>query len=238
MLPEFTCNFLATLAHPPWTAVPKHNIYMTIEGEEQFPFSVYVQPKPVSEGPIRQPTSFSYFNALPIELQLHILTFCSASTLFQLMRVSSGIRVKASKLFWAYPRAYFLVEATWHLGGGYHSYTESNMAFLASVQNVQVNYWEGTDNEICRLGDETVEIQYDRIADFWKAFTQRCPRAKTLVVNQCWISSPSRKETHRVLMALRLLLQSSPPGITASAFIVEEADVSSCLDTTGLSAEK
>ncbi len=211
---------------------------MTTKGEERFPFSVYVQPKPVSKGPIRQPASFSHFNALPVELQLHILTLCSASTLFQLMRVSSGIRVEASKLFWAYPGAYFVVEATWLLDGGYPSNTESNMAFLASVQNVQVDYWSEADNEICRLSDETVEIQYDRIADFWKAFTQRFPRAKRVVVNQCWMSPPWGKETHRVPMALRLLLQSSPPGITASAFIIEEADVSLCPNTTGLSAEQ
>ena len=238
MLPEFTCNFLATLAHPPWTEALKRNLYITQEGEERMPFSLYVQSKPVLEGPFCQPTSFSHYNLLPVELQLRILTFCSASTLFQLMRVSSRIRAEASKLFWAYPGAYFVVEAAWLLGGGYPSYTNSDTAFLASVQNVQVNYWEGTDNIICPLRNETVEIRQDRIADFWKVFTQGCPRAKRVVVNQCWMSAPWRQETQRVPRALQLLVQSSPPGITASAFIVEEVHVLAGLNKTATSAEQ
>ena len=148
MLPEFTCNFLTTLAHPPWTAALRRNVYMTLEGEERIPFSLYVQPDSAAAGSSCQATSFVCFNALPDELKLRILSFCSASTLFQLMRVSSGLRTEASKLFWAHPNAYFLVEAQWLLDGGYPGYTHSDLAFLANVQNVQVDYRVGAQNTI------------------------------------------------------------------------------------------
>lgn len=224
MLPEFTCNFLATLAHPPWPAALRRNLYLTREGEERTPFHLYVRSRPILEGPCGQPVSFPCLTALPVELQLRILTFCSASTLFQLMRVSSSIRAEASKLFWAYSSAYFVVEAAWILDGGYPSYTCSNLAFLASVQNVQINLWEGTDDRICPLRNGTVEVRHDRIADFWKTFAQRCPRAKKVVVNQCWVSPPWREDSQCVPKALRFLVQSSPLGIATSAFIVEEVD--------------
>ena len=238
MLPEFTCNFLTTLAHPPWTAALRRNVYMTLEGEERIPFSLYVQPDSAAAGSSCQATSFVCFNALPDELKLRILSFCSASTLFQLMRVSSGLRTEASKLFWAHPNAYFLVEAQWLLDGGYPGYTHSDLAFLANVQNVQVDYRVGAQNTICPLHDEIVEVRQDRIVDFWKIFTKRCPRAKRAVVSQSWMSLPTRKETPSVPKALQLLVQSSPSGVAASAFVVEEVDVAVSSSANTTSAEQ
>jgi hypothetical protein len=238
MLPEFTCNFLATLAHPPWTTALRRNVYMTLEGEERTPFSLYVQPSSAIVGSLSQTTLFLHFNALPDELQLRVLTFCPASTLFQLMRVSSSLRTEASKLFWAHPDAYFLVKAQWLLDGGYPGYTHSDLAFLAHVQNVQVEYELGAEDSICPLRDETVEVQQDRITDFWKVFTKRCPRAKRVIVTQSWMSLPTRKETQSVPKALRLLLESCPLGITASSFVVEEADVCTGLYAAVLGVQK
>jgi hypothetical protein len=235
MLPEFTCNFLATPAHPPWTTAPRRNLYMNLDGEEQTPFSLYVQPSSSVVESLCEATLFLHFNALPEELQLRVLTFCSASTLFQLMRVSSGLRLEASKLFWAYPDAYFLIEARWLLDGGYPGYTHSDLAFLANVENVQIDYGMGAQKRICPLRDEIVEVQQDRITDFWKIFTTRCPKAKRVIVNQSWTSLPTRKETQSVPMSLQLLVQSSPSGITASAFVVEEenAPAGSCAAASG-----
>jgi hypothetical protein len=112
MLPEFVCNFLATLTHPPWTKALRRDLHMTLEGEERIPFSFYVRPSPATAGSSCQTTSFSHYNALPSELQVYILTFCSAPTLFQLMKVSSGLRADVGKLFWADPEAYSSKVAT------------------------------------------------------------------------------------------------------------------------------
>ena len=224
MLPEYTCNFLATLAHPPWRTALRRTLHMTLEGEERTLFSYYVQPSSAQAASWSH-TTFFPFKALPDELQLRVLGFCSASTLFQLMRVSSWLRTEASKLFWAHPGAYFLIEAWWLVDGGYPGYTHSDLAFLANVQNVQIDYGVETQHRICPLRDGIVEVQQDRIAGFWEMFTKRCPKAKRVIINQCCISTTTRDENQGVPEELQLLVRSSPLGIAASTFIVEGADV-------------
>jgi hypothetical protein len=125
------------------------------------------------------------------------------------------------------------------LEGGYPGYIHSDLAFLAQVQNVQVDYTVGTQNRICPLRDETVEVRPDQITEFWASFAKRCPRAKRVIVNQCLTPVPSVRETHRVPRALQVLVQSSPTGIRASAFIVEkEVNVPAGSGATTLSAQK
>lgn len=112
------------------------------------------------------------------------------------MKVSSTLRTEASKLFWANTEAYVLIEAQWLLEGGYPGYTHSDLGFLAHVQNVEVDYWQGIDDRICPLHEDgTVEVQQDQITNFWESLVKRCPRAKRVIVNQCWTSLQARKET-------------------------------------------
>ncbi|KAH6615284.1 hypothetical protein C7974DRAFT_403617 [Boeremia exigua] len=238
MLPEFACNFLATLAHPPWTTALRRDLYMTVEGEEQTPFSLYVQSSPTRTGSFCQTTSLSRFSMLPPELQFRILTFCPASTLFQLMRVSSMLRTEASKLFWAHSDACFLIEARWLLDGGYPSHTYTDLAFLANVQNVQIEYRVDAEDIICPLRDGVVKVQPDQIAHFWTTFTKRCPKAKQAVVNQSWTSQTRGETTQRVPEALELLIRSCPPKIAAFAFIAEEAESLVGSSASALSAYK
>ncbi|XP_014562180.1 hypothetical protein COCVIDRAFT_84881 [Bipolaris victoriae FI3] len=209
MLPEFICNFLATLAHPPWTNAIRHNNNQLLR-----------------------------FNTLPAELQLRVLTLCSASTLFQLMRVSSGLRKEASKLFWAHPDAYFVIEAHWLLNGGYAGYNHKDLAFLAKAENIQVDYDFGVDDIICPSGDETVEVQQDQIARFWEIFEKRCPRARNVIINRTWTPLSNRKETHCIPKGAQLLVESSPPRVSASAFVAERANVAASIDASGLSTQK
>ncbi|KAF2844275.1 hypothetical protein T440DRAFT_27683 [Plenodomus tracheiphilus IPT5] len=240
MLPEFIPNFLATLSHPPWNKALQHNLHMTIEGEKRTPLSSYVQPSSSIIGSSSPTALFPYFNVLPDELQVHILTYCSSSTLFQLMKLSSALRTEASKLCWANTEAYFLVEARWLLDGGYPGYTHSDLAFLAQVQNVEVDYWQGTDDRICPLHEDgTVEVQQDQIKNFWESLGRRCPMAKRVIVNQCWTSLRARKEVHCVPKALQHLIQTHPTGVRASVFIVEEeVDLHAGASVTTSCAEK
>lgn len=224
MLPEYIPNFLATLAHPPWTEPLRHHLYMTLSGEQRTPFALYVQPSATSTNSICQNSLFILFNALPAELQLRILTFCSASTLFQLMRVSSSLRVEARKLFWAHPDAYFVVEAHWFFDGGYAGYTYNDLAFLAQVQNIQIDYEPGS-HEVCPLHDDGIEeVRQDRIEHFWQTVQKRCPRAKRIIINHDWVPISTRKETHCVPRALQHLVRLSPSEITTCTFVVEHAN--------------
>jgi hypothetical protein len=93
------CNLLTTLSYPPWTKGLDRAVYMTPDGEERIPFYAYIQPTGVGTNTLQHSTTLWAFRQLPAEIQLHILTMCSASTLFQLMRVSSKLRTEASKLF-------------------------------------------------------------------------------------------------------------------------------------------
>jgi hypothetical protein len=174
------------------------------------------------------------FSTLPMELQLHINSFCSARTLFQIMRLSSALRIEASKLFWANPDAYFLVHAHWLLDGGHSGYTDCDLSFLSHVQNVEIEY--DNDNDICPLHDDVMKVQQELITTYWKSFEKRFPNAKRVLVNQNWESRRTNK-TEPVPQALRILIQYCPPKIEALAFIVEESPTMST-STTVLSMEK
>lgn len=108
------------------------------------------------------------------------------------------------------------------------------------MQNVEVDYWQGIDDRICPLHEDgTVEVQQDQITNFWESLVKRCPRAKRVIVNQCWTSLQARKETQCVPRALQHLIQSSPLGVRASAFIVEKGeDLHADTCVTASSAEK
>ncbi|XP_014562439.1 hypothetical protein COCVIDRAFT_32903 [Bipolaris victoriae FI3] len=164
-------------------------------------------------------------STLPAELQFHVLTFCSASTLFQLMRVSSSLRKEAQKLFWAYSDTYFVIKARWLLDGGYAGYTSNDLDFLAKVQNIQIDCDLGTRHQICLIRNGAKEVQQDRIRHFWDVFQRRCPRAKRVIINQIEVSISTGKGVNCLEKALQHLVQSSPPGILASASSVQEADV-------------
>jgi hypothetical protein len=220
MSPEFACNLLETLPLPPWKKELDWGLYITRRWERRIPFSSYVRPKinAASNGFWGQATSFSQFGLLAAELQLRILSVCSISTLFQLMHVSSTLRAEASKLFWANPSAYFLVDAYWLLDGGYPGYQCSDLAFLQNVQNVEIEYEPSTNNDIWpRLGGE-MAIRHDRITTFWNSIKRRFPRIQRVVVNQngepgIWRGADA------VPPPLQALVQACPLSINISVLV-------------------
>jgi hypothetical protein len=133
---ENICNLLATLPTPPWTKPLNWNLHLAKDDKEHIPFASYVRPDSVSPLHI---SSFPQFGKLPTELKVHILTFCSAPSLLQVMRVSSTLRIEAAKLFWADPNSYYLIEFSWLLDGGYPGNTCHDLSFLSHVQNVEVH---------------------------------------------------------------------------------------------------
>lgn len=200
-----------------------------MNGEQLVPFHLCVQPSAVQICSSSQISSFPQFGKLPAELQLRILALCSAPTLFQAMRVSSTLRIEASKIFWAAPDTYFYTE-DWRLleGGSHPDHICHDLPFLAHVQNVEVEYHDGADNKIGPLrkfvpGEPRImDIRHDLVRDFWKSLKKRFPNVKRVVINKHWESPPHRKDTKPVLWCLEILVRSCPPEIEASAFILEE----------------
>jgi hypothetical protein len=221
MLPQFVPNYLTTASHPPWTKELRWGLHLTVAGEERVPFHSYVRHRSTITGTPLYVTTFPQFSTLPTELRNHILSFCSARTLFQLMQVSSALRAEDSKLFWANPNAYFLVSADWLVDGAYSAYTSCDLPFLPHVQNLVVNYPETTYWKHCANNDGTVLVRQEQIAAFWDSITKRCRSVKHIVVDKNWLSPSWMNESQPVSEAVRNLLQSAPSSIHTSAFIVE-----------------
>ncbi|KAI9661805.1 MAG: hypothetical protein M1821_009044 [Bathelium mastoideum] len=224
MLPQMVCNLLDTLSKPPWAKPLNWDLHMTVDGEEVIPFHLHVQHDAIEPTFPFQISSFPQFNKLPPELQLRVLSFCSACTLFQVMRVSSTLRIEAAKLFWADPNTYYLVESYWLLGGGHPGDTGYDLPFLAHVQNIEVEYCDGADDKIGPLRDSIMDIQHDVVRDFWKTLKKRFPSVKKVVINQNWEPTSSRQHDKPVPRCNQILIESCPPEIDVFAFVLEQAD--------------
>ncbi|KAH8698077.1 hypothetical protein GQ44DRAFT_733407 [Phaeosphaeriaceae sp. PMI808] len=221
MPPKFSCNLLAAIAQPPWKKELDWDLHMTMKWEKRIPFASYVQAtSTITKDLIGHDAPSFRFDKLPPELQLRILNSCSARTLFQLMRVSSALRIEASKLFWANPNAYFLVGADWLLDGGYPGYQCLDLAFLHRVQNVEIEYCPSTNNDIYPRLDERSNVQQDRVATFWGSLKRIFPQVKRVVINQNGEAGIWRGD-HPVPRPLQILIQACPLAIQVSALVVE-----------------
>jgi hypothetical protein len=222
MVPEFVPNFLATLSHPPWTREIRWGLRVTLHGEERVPYSSYIQHPSVTFSTRDPVASFTHFRLLPAELQIQILSFCSPCMLFQIMQVSSALRLKASKLFWAHPEAYFQVPATWLLTGAYPGCTFSDLFFLRYTENVLVECDAAAEDQIGPTHDEVVVVQQDRITTFWNSLIKRCPNAKRVIINSCWAPCRPNTETLPVSRVWDMLIRHAPSQTETFAFVVEE----------------
>jgi hypothetical protein len=222
MLPQFICNLIATLSYPPWTRELDWDLHTTIEWEKRVPFHAYVQRDAIAPGTSKQGSLFPQFNALPAELQLRILALCPPNTLFQVMRASSLLRVEASKLFWANPKAAFLIEALWLLEGGHPGYTFCDVPFLRHVQEVEINYCPGIDDTICPGEKPNPNTRLDLISRFWTSLVQRLPNVRRVVIVQNWATPSCWKDGEPVPYPLRMLIQACPAGIEVVAIVLEE----------------
>jgi hypothetical protein len=223
MRPEFSCNLADALPLPPWENELDWSLHITQKWEKRIPFSSYVQPtaSATTNSLQREAASFPQFSTLAAELQLRILGVCPASTLFQLMHVSSTLRPEASKLFWANPSAYFLIDAHWLLEGGYPGYQCCDSAFLQNVQNVEIEYEPSMNNDIWPKFDGRMEVRQDRIAAFWDSVKRRLPQVKRIVINQngepgVWRGSDA------VPLPLQVLMQARPCTVQISALVLEK----------------
>jgi hypothetical protein len=215
------CNLLGVLSYPSRPRDLYQAVYMTSSGEERTPFHIYVSPSSICRDASQQDMAFSAFNQLPAEIQLHIVAMCSVSTLFQLMHTSSKLRIEASKLFWGQRATYFLVEAEWLIDKAYPGQSFWDMAFLANVQNVEVEYQPIISQRICFHGSGTQVIQHDLIDNFWAALKNRFPNIRKVILNQSK-GSYSRDDKNPFPLALQCLLQACPQRIECSLLYVEQ----------------
>ena len=169
-----------------------------------------------------QASLFPDFNRLPAELQVHVLSFCSPSTLFQAMHASSVLRVEASKLFWAKSDAYYVVEAPWlYRSGGDPGRTLWDVTFMSKVQQVELEYnFEIYHYEHSRNSGNPAR-QQSMAEGFWASFKERFPDANKVVINCGW---KTVIETHPepILPPLDGIVGHCPAEIEVRAFVTEK----------------
>lgn len=219
---QATCNLLTTLSYPPWPKSLDREVYMTPGGEERVPFHVHVRPSNHDAFASQHGATLSAFPQLPEELWLSILSMCSDSSLFQLMHTSSKLRIEASKLFWGRRNVHFLVEAQWLLDKAYPGHSYWDMAFLANVQNVEVECQPTISQRICQRREETREIQHTRITIFWASLLDKFPNVKVVMINHNEERTSWHDKKEPFPLALQLLLRACPQGITSSVLFLEK----------------
>lgn len=200
----------------PWTKPLNWNRYMVYTGEERIPFHQYVQPSST------QPSKFQQFGQLPIELQFHILAFCSTPTLFQIMRVSSTLRTEAAKLFWSNSNTYYLIKSDWLFRGAYPGDTHYEPSFFTYVQNVEIEHEEIQDDIIgpLRSGGES-DIQHGVVRGFWKTLETKFPMLRKVIITQNWLPRSDRKYNNIISYCVKILAQSCPSNIDVSINVQE-----------------
>ncbi|KAF2278350.1 uncharacterized protein EI97DRAFT_414808 [Westerdykella ornata] len=196
------------------------NLYADFSGEMYIPFHDYVQPEQTCQVDV----PFPQFLRLPRELQLRILRSCSSATLFQLMHVSSATRDEARKLFWSDPGARYVVDGAWLQAGGFSGHTVDDVAALALMKHVEVDF--GTGGPFVRRAWDDGEPQYgrrpspadaaERMADaFWQTLQRCLPCATNVVLKDSELGHT--KEGDAAPAVLTLLAERCPAGIRASA---------------------
>jgi hypothetical protein len=198
------------------------DLHMTIDGEGRIPFHLYITYEDAPPCTSSQAALLSRFSQLSAELQLRVLDFCSAPTLYQMMHTSM-LRIEAAKRFWSEPDTYYLVEAHWLFRGGHPGYTCYDLSFMAYVQNVEIEYDLHSDDQMAPIRDDGLELDYDKAREFWRTFRMRFPCAKRVVVNKNWESlSILFQNDEPIACSLKVLIETCPIDLEISAFVLVE----------------
>ncbi|KAF2134170.1 hypothetical protein P153DRAFT_363154 [Dothidotthia symphoricarpi CBS 119687] len=221
-------EMLSAIHTGPWNKPLDWSLNVTQDGEPRVLFSRSVQ-----SGLASFPHAiFSLFGKLPTELQLDVLRFCDRPTLFQLMHVSSTMRIEARKLFWSDPDVWYHVDAPWLLAGGFPGPAYHAMNILPYVEQIEVEFDHMTsvlhDSEpsIGEAQSASSWVIEKRICDLWRTLRRRFPRVTHVVVSE----SHPRGAEHTPPCELKMVVQMCPLGVTVSASILQRDDVSCLLE--------
>jgi hypothetical protein len=170
----------------PWIGPINWRLHATDLGEICTPFAHYVQLDPKCCGC----PAFPAFTRLPTELQIHVLRFCSSATLFQLMQTSTALRHEASKLFWSDQDAWYRVDGSWLLAGGFLGDAYYAAEFLRQVQQIEVDFEDvrnlmvSDDSRGTKQVEEPCTKQNEQLRDFWRLVQSRFPRIVRVVISE------------------------------------------------------
>jgi hypothetical protein len=171
----------------PWTRKLDWDLHATHNGEIRVPFRLYVQPRDMHQ----LARNFLHFLRLPAELQIAVFCHCDSAELFQLMRVSSGARREAEKLFWSCSDAWYHIDGSWLLAGGFSGHTYDALDFLARAKKIEVefgglgplthNAWEDGIQQYAKR--PPAHIRDQQIYNFWQTLQRRFPCATEVILS-------------------------------------------------------
>jgi hypothetical protein len=119
-----------------------------------------------------------------------------------------------------------LVEGQWLLDEGYPGQSFWDMAFLAYVQNVEVEYSPRTNARIGERRDGTLQVKSHLIATFWATLKAKFPNAKKVVLNHNEEITASEEKQELFPLALQHLLRACPEDLKASVLFLERMQTS------------
>jgi hypothetical protein len=97
-----------------------------------------------------------------------------------------------------------------------------DMAFLANVQNIEVECLGSISQRICRKRDEKREIQHTLVHTFWASLQGKLPNVKTITMNHNEEGTNWDDEKEPFPLAVQLLLRACPQDVTRSVLFLEK----------------
>ena len=221
------------IAEGNWKRSLDFGLHSTHEGELQVPFPRHVRP---AHPTTTLEASFEQYTKLPAELQLQVLQFCDAATLFQLMHTSRSTRAEARKLFFSDPGTWYIMEADWLLRGGYTGHTMHDVDFIACVERLNVDFgwmsaWTWMSDEASRdwevEEEEAVATGYggmdEKIQRFWQTVAHRLPKLKHIILSddQDRYEEENPWNSRLPPAIFRRVARLCPSSISASVYLFE-----------------
>jgi hypothetical protein len=171
------------------------NTCLDWRGKPIIPFKYYVAK---SDAHCSGLNTFHCYTELPIELQLRVLGFCDAPSLFRLMHTCSATRIEAKKLFWSQGDTWYRCESSWLTRmGGMPGPSVSCTKFSRHVQQLDVLFttlWDDFEGPEMspRTRKASLPAYYalwqsmtpaDKMNAFWITLNQRFPSVRRVVLS-------------------------------------------------------
>ncbi|KAF9699182.1 hypothetical protein EKO04_002869 [Ascochyta lentis] len=205
------------------------NLYMTQHGQSFKYFHQHIHQR----RSIGSKGSFHRYAELPAELQLRIMQFCDAPTLFQLMLTTHNIRIEATKLFFSDPATWYRLQADFllqHPSAGESLYEP---CFLASVKQLEIysphlnsRAWkpdlEGKTFQSSQERSEYVNKHIKAsIQAFWCTVQRLCPQVRRIMFTKDGTSFPDKNV---MIDCFQRMAQLCPQGLDVFFYTTEPAE--------------
>lgn len=168
----------------PWSTSRDWNLRATQGGETRLPFRFHVRQTHTVDRSTQD--EFTKFAQLPVELQVHIMSFCDTATLWRLMRTSYSTREQALKMFWSDPTFRYVINGQRLFAGGHARDANYSLEALAHIRYLEVGFLDFTTNLLFGWDENEYHTSenVEQRAVFWTTLCRLFPRVVDIVLNE------------------------------------------------------